>query len=395
MTLKENEINEYGKVKTSPAFERHKLEVIFRESPAAMALWRGPNMVFEMVNPIYQALFPGRELLGKPFLEAIPEFIDQPFLDIFKKVLETGESFIGHEVLAHHRRSQSGPLEDRYYDFTYVRIVDLNGKPYGVYDHAIDVTDRVLARRALEESKNQLQTAIERLKQERELREHFVSTLSHDLRTPLTAARMNAQLLTGVKMDADTILKVSGRIVENIERADQMISDLLDANRINAGETLPIEIDVCDLNQIASDTIADMSAIYGNRFVLLSKSSIKGYWSRSGIRRVLENLCNNAIKYGAVQRPITIRLFQGTEKVTLEVHNEGSLISPENQAKIFDPFTRAGSAQASGQKGWGLGLTLVKGIAAAHGGSAGVESSQEKGTIFRVELPLDARKLFI
>jgi signal transduction histidine kinase len=206
---------------------------------------------------------------------------------------------------------------------------------------------------------------------------------------------MNAQLLTGVKMDADTILKVSGRIVENIERADQMISDLLDANRINAGETLPIEIDVCDLNQIASDTIADMSAIYGNRFVLLSKSSIKGYWSRSGIRRVLENLCNNAIKYGAVQRPITIRLFQGTEKVTLEVHNEGSLISPENQAKIFDPFTRAGSAQASGQKGWGLGLTLVKGIAAAHGGSAGVESSQEKGTIFRVELPLDARKLFI
>src|SRR4051812_44533104 len=103
--------------------ERHMLEAIFKLSPAAMALWRGPQMIFEMVNPGYQALFPGRALLGHPFLEALPEFRGQPFIELFRRVLETGEPYIGHEVLARHRRTQDGPLEDRYYDFTYVQIL--------------------------------------------------------------------------------------------------------------------------------------------------------------------------------------------------------------------------------------------------------------------------------
>ena len=213
----------------------------FKASPAAMALWRGPEMVFEMVNPAYQAIFPGRELLGRPFLEALPEFKGQPFFDVFSRVLETGEPFVGREVLARHRSTRDGPIEDHYYDFTYVRIEDLDGGPYGVYDHAIDVTERVLARRAAEESRQKLQESVSDLERVQELRERFVATISHDLRTPLSAARISAQLVARRAEDPDAVRKSVGRIADNLERADRMIRDLLDVSRLNARETLPLE----------------------------------------------------------------------------------------------------------------------------------------------------------
>ena len=142
------------------ASERRALEQIFALTPAAMALWRGEDLVFEMVNPRFMALFGHRPLLGKPFLEALPEFKGQTFSDLILNVLRTGEPYVGHEVLARHRRTADGPVEDRYYDFTYVRINDAEGNPVGVYDHAIDVTDRVLARRRVEESEGRLKLAL-------------------------------------------------------------------------------------------------------------------------------------------------------------------------------------------------------------------------------------------
>jgi signal transduction histidine kinase len=73
------------------------------------------------------------------------------------------------------------------------------------------------------------------------------------------------------------------------------------------------------------------------------------------------------------------------------VHNYGSVIAPEDQASIFDSFTRTQDAQTKGQIGWGLGLTLVRGSSEAHGGNVTVESSIPLGTTFTIHLPLDAR----
>jgi len=143
--------------------DQHKLSTIFRESPAAMAFFQGPDHVIEMVNPSYAAIFEGRMLLGRRLLDAIPELADQAFPALLSQVFTSGESFTGHEVLAQLIRRPGGPLEDRYYDFTYVRINDADGAPYGVYDHAVDVTDRVLARRKLEEGEARLTLALNEL----------------------------------------------------------------------------------------------------------------------------------------------------------------------------------------------------------------------------------------
>ena len=154
------DVTERKRTERALADERDKLQTIFQESPAAMALWRGPELVFEKVNPTYQAIFGDRELMGKPLAEAIPELAGQPFGAQLLHVLSTGEPLVGREVLARLAPRRDGELEDHFFDFTYVRINDSHGRPYGVYDHAMDVTDRVLARRELEASQERLQLAL-------------------------------------------------------------------------------------------------------------------------------------------------------------------------------------------------------------------------------------------
>jgi signal transduction histidine kinase len=121
------------------------------------------------------------------------------------------------------------------------------------------------------------------------------------------------------------------------------------------------------------------------------EEEVTGCWNQSGIRRVLENLVNNAVKYGSHARPIRISLLKKSHHIQLRVHNEGPPIPEGEQSKLFHPFQRTVSAQAGPKKGWGLGLTLVKGIAEAHGGRVELKSDYNSGTTFSVLLPIDAR----
>jgi PAS domain S-box-containing protein len=231
-------------------------------------------------------------------------------------------------------------------------------------------------------------------KQHDEERARLVSALSHDLRTPITAARLAADLM--VKKPEDPLIgkRALGTIISNLERVERMIQDLLDANRVRAGHKLPVKIEAHDLSKIVMDTVAELEVLYGKRFEVRAPGAIHGYWSGDGIRRIVENLATNAVKYGSPDAPITIALSQShqtDDKVRITVHNEGNEIPPEDQSLIFEPFSRTKTADRGQKKGWGLGLTLVRGVVDSHGGSLLVESGHGKGTTFTVELPLDAR----
>lgn len=229
---------------------------------------------------------------------------------------------------------------------------------------------------------------LENLKLEKDLRDRFVSALSHDLRTPLTAAKMSAQLLLR-KVPADpAIQKLIFRITDNMDRADRMIQDLLDANVINAGAKLPLNVRSCYLNQIVQDVIEEFSSIHGDRFSMHAEDDIVGTWDCDGLHRVLDNLLNNAIKYGSLGTPITARLKKSGRFAEVEIKNIGHPIPEDEQANLFDLFRRSGSTKSKDEKGWGIGLSLVKGIVGAHDGEVKVSSSEEEGTKFTIRLPL-------
>jgi PAS domain S-box-containing protein len=232
---------------------------------------------------------------------------------------------------------------------------------------------------------------IEKLQAERDLREQFVNTLTHDLRTPLAAIQMATQMIQSRVRDPQLMKELTGRILSNVHRSDRMIQDLLDANRVKAGQGMRIDIQEMNMEKVVSATISDLEGIYGKRFSLQATGELQGYWCPSATRRLLENMASNAVKYGSPNKPIEIRLEDLKNQVRLSVHNHGNPMSQDEVSTLFSPFRRAKAADASAIKGWGMGLTIVRGIAEAHCGKITVESSQEAGTTFTLTLPKDSR----
>lgn len=229
---------------------------------------------------------------------------------------------------------------------------------------------------------------ISRLEAERRLREQFVATLTHDLRNPLSSVKISAQMIGRLSSSPEKLTSLSGKIVEHVSRANQMIENLLDVTRIRAGESLQLDMQEMSLVPVVKDTLTDLSTVHGDRFVLLTNDpSITGVWNSDAVRRILENLCNNAIKYGSDSGSVTVVLERTDSKARIKVHNVGNPIPPEMFISLFEPFQGASASGNSGHaKGWGLGLALVKALAEAHGGSVSVESSPEAGTTFVVEI---------
>lgn len=233
------------------------------------------------------------------------------------------------------------------------------------------------------------------LEVERELREKFVSILAHDLRGPLSAARMAASLAKEARREgpletfAERQYALALRVERNVDRADRMVRDLLDANRIHAGEPLCLRLVDCELVALVRGLVDELTDVHGPRFVLTGDERVEGVWSPDEVRRAVWNLAVNAVKYGAEDEPITIRIERSEGWVSVSVQNLGEPISPTERENLFRPFTRA--ARAGARPGWGLGLTLVRGAAEAHGGRVKVASDDLSGTTFTIELPLDAR----
>jgi signal transduction histidine kinase len=190
----------------------------------------------------------------------------------------------------------------------------------------------------------QLRENVKRLEAEKNLREQFVSTLSHDLRTPLTAARLNLQLLENHSSDKEKVQASTKKIQTCLARVDRMIQDLLDANRIRAGQPIAVDISICDLYAITQEAVNELATIHGERFEILGPSDIQGFWGKESLRRIFENLLSNAIKYGDPHKKIKIILKAEEDWIEIAIHNEGKQI-PENQIdRLFEPFHREQSS---------------------------------------------------
>lgn len=358
---------------------QYELQQLIMLNPISMCLWRGPEHTYSLVNNAHDKMV-GRQVIGKTIREAYTQEEAKDVPDILDQVYKTGEPYFSKE---HHYSfdGEDGKTNEFWINEWFYPFRNKAGKVIGILGVAQDVTEQVTARSSVQKS-------VIELEREREAREQFVATLSHDLRTPLTSAKITSQLISRKADDADAVRKLALRVSSNIERIDSMIRDLLDANRIKAGETLPLELVECNLGQITRDAIDELGTEFGDRFVIeIPSEPVMGRWSAKDIQRVLENLCSNAVKYGSRNENILVKIVESNSEVTLSVSNKGHPISMEDQKYLFQAYRRTESADSGRSKGWGLGLALVKGIVEAHKGTVKVESSAEKGTIFIVCLP--------
>ncbi len=219
----------------------------------------------------------------------------------------------------------------------------------------------------------------------KESQEQFLLSIAHDLRSPITSAKLSAELVRRFSK-AEPTFGLADKLVKDMVRMSDMVEKILDTSQIRAGGKLRFSIQECDLNSTVREVLADIKAVHGDRFLLVSPGPVLGLWNGDYLRRVIENLVGNAVKYGSPTAPIRVTLEQTEGKASIVVHNEGTPIPVERQATLFE-----GHEGHEGHEGWGLGLPLVKGVVDAFGGTVFVESSEQLGTNFVVELPKRSR----
>lgn len=217
----------------------------------------------------------------------------------------------------------------------------------------------------------------------RDFQDHLSHILAHDLRNPLTTVKASAQMLAKQLTEQGHLEKVS-RIIQGADRIDEMIQQLLDESRIKANEKLNVEFKEFDLDWLVRDIAYELNISSNGRFKVQSSGKCIGSWNVNYLRRLIENLASNAIKYGEEDSPITISVSQDENTAFIKLHNFGNPIPKEQQSTLFQKFKRLSSAER--KIGWGIGLSVVKSMVEAHMGTIEVESQEGKGTTFIITL---------
>jgi signal transduction histidine kinase len=225
------------------------------------------------------------------------------------------------------------------------------------------------------------------------LKSDFVANVSHELRTPLALIRLYAETLELGRLTAQEKYKDYFRIIrEESERLTALINNILDFSRIEAGRK-EYDFKETNLPELVHTTLDSYRfQIEQNGFAF--EENISGdipplSVDREAIARSLLNLVNNALKYSKDHKYIGVSLYRSNGSVKLEVQDRGIGIAAAEQDKIFEKFYRCGDPLVHNTKGSGLGLSLVRHIAQAHGGNVSVESVPEKGSKFTIALPID------
>jgi len=225
------------------------------------------------------------------------------------------------------------------------------------------------------------------------LKSDFVANVSHELRTPLALIRLYAETLELGRLNSKEKYQEYFRIIrEESERLTALINNILDFSRIEAGRK-EYEFKETNLAELVRTTLESYRfQIEQHGFAFeenISNDVPPVIVDREAIARSLLNLVNNALKYSRDKKYIGVNLYRSNGSVNLEVCDHGIGISPDEQEKIFEKFYRCGDPLVHNIKGSGLGLSLVRHIARAHGGDVKVESAPEKGSKFIIALPLD------
>ena len=226
------------------------------------------------------------------------------------------------------------------------------------------------------------------LELEKGIRERFISALTHDLRTPLAAAVMSIEMILKRSEVNAFQEKYLSRATGQLNRLESMIQDFLDVNLIKAGRPAPINYTTFNINELVKDTIQDLTLIFGERFELTEHTNINVSLGQKAIKRIIENLCTNAIKYGVPSGKVGIELAERDKSLFISVHNDGDPIDQDTLETIFQLFSRSKDAWVNSTKGWGIGLPLVKGLTEAQGGEIKIDSAKHKGTTFTLKFPI-------
>lgn len=302
--------------------------------------------------------YTAEEMIGQSIARIFPpERIDE-FRDFMDR-LRRGERISHHDAV---RVTKDGRQID--ISVTVSPVTDAAGRIVGAATIAQDISER---------------------KRMEATQRDFLAMVSHDLRSPLTVIRASAQLLQRRGEYRETTIAT---VLEYADRMARLIDDLADVVRLEEGH-IPLQREPLDLAALTRECAAAVEGGYSERHsvrVEAPDATVCGEWDRVRLEQVVENLLGNALKHGAEEGEVVVRVEEQEGEALLSVRDSGPGIDPAHVPHLFDRFYRANTRSS----GLGLGLYISRILVEAHGGRIWVESQPGQGSTFTMALPLHA-----
>jgi signal transduction histidine kinase len=377
--------------------QRELLHTLFMDAPAPIAILDGPNYVYQLVNPAYQQIFPGRALAGRPVLEALPELADTAVPELLGHVYATGEPFVAQELPLHLARHDGAELDELFFNFTYQPRYNAHDQINGILVFAYEVTEQVRARRVVEENREQAQALADELAatNQRLVRTNadldtFVYTASHDLKSPIANLeglfKALRQQLPTEALQAPLVPRLLGMMDGAVERFRETLVHLTDVSKLQHADGAPAEaVDLAALvRAVRLDLAIDLAAAGASLTVEVGDCP-SVHFSAKNLRSIVYNLLSNALKYRAPDRlpVIVLRCRRAEGQLVLEVQDNGLGLTVSQQGRLFGMFRRLHTHV----EGSGVGLYMVKRMVENAGGTITVQSQPDVGSTFTVALP--------
>ena len=254
-----------------------------------------------------------------------------------------------------------------------------------------EVQDMVRFNEAIDQAQSESMARYTKLL--RDAQSLFLAILGHDVRSPLGAVSMGAQVLLQDQTLPAKVLKVGLRIFNSSRRVDEIVRDLLDFSTSHLGDGIPIDPYTVDLAEICLNVVEEARTFHPDRKLeLVSKGNLVGTWDGPRLAQAFSNLISNAIQHGRPEGIIYVSIDGCQSDVLFDVKNDADVIPPSKLRTLFDPVKsfaiRPPSERTMSRvQNLGLGLYVVKEIVKAHTGQIAVTSTEEAGVKFSVSLP--------
>jgi PAS domain S-box-containing protein len=375
---------ERGRQLVREQFARARIELQYSElrdvlaqTPAVICVTRGPRHVVETINEAYRQFIGGRAVSGLAFLEAFPD-ADPHHVARMDRVFETGEAYTGTEVPL----GVTGVADpsERLFNLVYQPLRDETGIVSGVMMHAVDVTEQVSVRRALEERTAELGRVAAALERSNRELDAFAYAASHDLRAPLRGIANLAQWIEEDLPDSmkDETKEMLQLMRSRMHRMEALIEGILHYSRAGRDHADPERVDSRQLLQEVTDLLAPPPGAVVTVPVEMPTLLTK----RMPLQQVFMNLIGNALKYaGRDHAVVEIDVRDAGAFYEFSVSDNGPGIAPEYQDRIWGIFQTLEARDKV--EATGIGLALVKKLVEAQGGRVWVESAPDQGATFR------------
>ena len=365
--------------------ERARLDEIFAESPAVMALYTGPDHVITMVNPTWERTVGKPDAVGRCFREVFPEFAGTGLYELLDRVYESGEPYVDPEVNVPLDRWGTGELEDSWWNLVWRPLAGEGPHGRDVLVHAVDVTAQVQARRDVEAKAEELARLARALEASNQELDQFAYVASHDLKAPLRGISNLSSWIEDDLGDAASeevrshLALLRGRVL----RMEGLIDGILQYSR--AGR-IRERTERVDTGALARETI-DLIAPPDGAVVDVHPGMPVLFTERLPLQQVLMNLVGNAVKYaGGPGARVELSARRGNDGVwEFSVRDHGPGIAPEHHERIFTIFQTLEPRDRV--ESTGIGLSIVKKLVESRGGRVRVESADGGGAVFLFTWP--------